>query len=67
MHSNEELKKIDSILHVAGLMEVTQQFPEDVLAAVHAANRVRAALQPPVDNAEEPWPPMRVRGTPCTG
>lgn len=67
MHSTDDLGKIEPILHAAGLLKTTRQFPEDVLAAFHAANRIRATLPAPADNTQEPWPPMRVRGTPCTG
>jgi len=67
MRSTDELGKIESVLHSAELMDTAQQFPEDVLAAAHAAQRVRTALHRPADNTQEPWPAMRVRGTPCIG
>ncbi len=67
MRSIDDLAKIEPILHTAGLLKTADQFPEDVLAAIHAANRIRATLSAPADNTQEPWPTMRVRGTPCTG
>lgn len=67
MRSNDELGKIESVLHSAELTDTARQFPEDVLAAAQAAHRVRTALHHPTDNTQEPWPGMRVRGTPCIG
>ena len=67
MSSAEKLGSIESILRTAGLIDAAHQFPDDMLAAAQTAARVRATLPPPTDNAQEPWPPMRVRVTSCTG
>jgi hypothetical protein len=67
MHTNEELEKIAFELETKGLIQTAQQFPEDVIAAVRAAQNVRATLKPPKDNTSEPWPAMRVKETSCTG
>ncbi len=39
MRSTEELRKVESILHAAGLTDASQRFPEDVLAAAQVAHR----------------------------
>lgn len=67
MRANEDLDRIESTLLASGLTDTAQQFPEDVLAAVQAAERVRASLNLPLDNTLEPWPAMRVWSTSCTG
>jgi hypothetical protein len=44
----------------AGLETALTAFPEDVQAAVAAAERAIAALQIPASPAAEPWPAMRL-------
>lgn len=67
MRVNEDFDRIKSTLLASGLIDTAQEFPEDILAAAHAAERVRASLSLPADNTLEPWPAMRVGSTRCIG
>jgi hypothetical protein len=49
-----------AVARAAGLDQVVDQFPDDVLVAAQALAQDRADL-PAIDGCAEPWPPMRMR------
>ena len=62
--NNPDRAAVLSRASAAGLKKAVQQFPEDVIAGCAAAAHARSAFAPPASPATEPWPAMRVRGTP---
>jgi hypothetical protein len=50
-----------AVARAAGLDQVVDQFPDDVLAAAQAVAQDRADLPTLDDATAEPWPPMRIR------
>ncbi len=48
----------------AGLDIALDTLPDDVKAAAASAKSALAALHPPTDPADEPWPAMRMAPTP---
>ena len=50
-----------AVARAAGLHQVVDQFPDDVLAAEQAVAQDRADLPALDDLTAEPWPPMRIR------
>ncbi|MEA2950069.1 MAG: hypothetical protein QOI40_5399 [Alphaproteobacteria bacterium] len=50
-----------AVARAAGLDQVVDQFPDDVLAAAQAVAQDRADLPTLGDATAEPWPPMRIR------
>jgi hypothetical protein len=48
----------------AGLDKAVKQFPDDVVAAAHAAASACNAMPAQNDVVAEPWPPMRARRAP---
>jgi hypothetical protein len=61
---NPDRAAVLSRARAAGLKKAVQQFPEDVVAGYAAAEHARSAFAPPERPVTEPWPAMRVRGTP---
>ena len=53
-----------ALARAAGLDKAVKQFPDDVIAASHAAASARNSMPAQNDVAAEPWPPMRVRKAP---
>lgn len=50
-----------AVARAAGLDQLVDQFPDDVLAAAQAVAQDRADLPTLGDATAEPWPPMRIR------
>ncbi len=51
----------NTLARAAGLARAAKQFPQDIAAAVQAAQSARSAAGAIDQVAAEPWPPMRVR------
>jgi hypothetical protein len=50
-----------AVARAAGLNQIVDQFPDDVLVAAQAVAQDRADLPTLDDLTAEPWPPMRIR------
>jgi hypothetical protein len=50
-----------AVARAAGLDQIVEQFPDDILAAAQAVAQDRADLPALDDLTAEPWPPMRIR------
>ena len=55
-----EEDELVALARAAGLDKALRDFPEDVVAAVGAAEKARNDLSQPEDPTSEPWPPMRM-------